>query len=94
MARRIEMSIELTKIDKNKIREKDGRKYYDIVAIETPNGKYGQWMILEKQSKEEREDKSKKGTILGNGKNYGWGESSNAGTSGSKPSPSTSIDDW
>ncbi len=90
MARKIEISIELTKIDKKKIREKDGRKFYDIVAIETPTGKYGQWMVVEKQSKEEREAKSK-GNILGNGKNFGWGD---APTSGSVTQSTPSSDDW
>lgn len=80
MAKRIEISIDLTKINKSKIREKDGRKFYNMTLIERINDKYNNnWMVVEQQSKEER-DERKNGTILGNGKNYGWGESSSSNT--------------
>lgn len=86
----IEIDIELTKIDKSKIKVKDGRKFYKMAAIET-NGKYGQWMIVESQSKEEKE-LGKRSTILGNGKNKGdWGVSSS--DTSSEPSPNISSDD-
>lgn len=92
MARRIELDIELTKIDKRKITEKNGRKFYKMTAIETPDGKYGQWMIVEKQSNEEREARTK-GTILGNGKNYGWGEGTQGSSGASPTSKAPSTDD-
>lgn len=66
----IKLSIDLTKIDKSKIREKGQAKYYDIMVIETPDGKYGDYMVVESLSQEERQQ-GKKGTILGNGKNVG-----------------------
>lgn len=81
MPRIINLQIDLEKINKDKIRVNGQYKNYDITLIETPNGKYGQWMAVEKQSKDER-DAKEKSTILGNGKNYGWDES---GSSGSKP---------
>lgn len=86
MARLIELDIDLSKINKSKITVKGDRKYYKMTAIETPNGEYGQWMIVEKQSKEER-DARKKGTILGNGKNINWGEG------GQQSSSTVSSDD-
>lgn len=75
MARKIEISIDLTKIDKSKIKNhENGSKYYNIEVVEKAEPKYGQnWTVYEKQTKEEREAK-KKGVILGNGKNYGWGD--------------------
>lgn len=87
MARIIKVQIDLAKISKEKIRVNGQYKNYDIVLIETPNGKYGQWMVAENQSKEEREsgDKAK---ILGNGKNVNWGD--NPGNS-SAPKPSSNV---
>lgn len=93
MARRIEIDIDLNKIDKSKIRvnEKDGKTYknYKMVAVEV-NGKYGNWMIVEPQKKEER-DPDKKSTILGNGKNYGWGDSGYS--QDSEPQSTVNTDD-
>jgi hypothetical protein len=86
MPRIINIQIDLAKINKEKIRVNGQYKNYDITLIETPDGKYGQWMAVEKQSKEEREAKTK-GTILGNGKNHGWGESS----APSKPTGGSSV---
>ncbi len=92
MARRIEFDLDLSKINKNKIKNGDnGQKYYKVTAIERINDKYGNnWMVVEKQTKEEYEAKQK-GTILGNGKNFGWADSSGSG--GSSPSANVSTDD-
>jgi hypothetical protein len=89
MARRIEFDLDLSKINKSKIKNGDkGQKYYKVTAIERIDDKYGNnWMVVEKQTKEEYEAKEK-GTILGNGKNFGWGESSG---SSSQPSSSTNV---
>lgn len=73
----IKIQLDLAKINKNKIRVNGKYKNYDIILIETPGGKYGDWMCKEDQSKEER-DAKKPDTILGNGKNIGW--SSQSGT--------------
>jgi len=66
----ISASIDLSKIDKNKIVPgKNGAKYYniDIIVNDTANA-YGQDVSISlPQSKEERADKAKK-TYIGNGK--------------------------
>ena len=69
MAKLISASIDLSKIDKSKIKEKDGHKYYDItIALNDEKDKYGNdCAITEGQTKEERLDKVKK-VYLGNGK--------------------------
>lgn len=94
MARRIEISIDVTKIDKAKIVEKKGKKYYNMTLIERIDDKYeNNWMVVEKQSKEER-DAKKNGTILGNGKNFGWESSGTPSNSSSQSSaPPISSDD-
>lgn len=81
MARKINCKINVKALDKNKMFVGDKGIYANITLIETPGGKYGDWMVVEDQSKEER-GTDKKSTILGNGKNHGWGET------GSKPSSS------
>ena len=71
MARKIEAKINLSKIDKRRIfTSEKGNKFLDIVIIETPGGKYGDWLITEKVSKTDY-DNGVKGNILGNGKNWG-----------------------
>lgn len=82
MARRIiQLDICVSDIDKARLNKgKNGKFYLKAVAIETPTGKYGDWMIVESISKEESES-GKKGTILGNGKNYGWGTPSSQSSS-------------
>lgn len=66
----IALNINLSKIDKSRIKIKGDAKYYDIMLIPTPDGKYGDYMAVEGISKEER-DSGKKGQILGNAKNIG-----------------------
>lgn len=64
----IAAKIDVTKIDKSKLFEgKNGAKYLDIVLIETPTGKYGDFMVVQSVTKEERAA-GKRGAILGNGK--------------------------
>ena len=70
MAKIIGASIDLTKIDKSKIKEgKNGQKYIDIsIVLNDEADKFGNTVaITEGQTKEEREAKAKK-TYLGNGK--------------------------
>lgn len=65
----ISASIDLSKIDKSRIVEKDGKKFYNLTIIvnDTPN-QYGQDVgITTEQTKEERDRKENK-TYLGNGK--------------------------
>jgi hypothetical protein len=80
MAKMIKCQINLAKIKKNKIKVNGVYKNYDIILVETPGGKYGDWMVKENSTKEER-DAGNQDNILGNGKNIGW----SSGSSSSKP---------
>ena len=64
----IEIKINVSLIDKARLYPGKKGKYLTAVLIPTPDGQYGDFMIVEGISKEEREA-GKKGTILGNGKN-------------------------
>ena len=64
----IEIKINVSLIDKARLYPGKQGKYLTAVLIPTPDGKYGDYMVVEGISKEEREA-GKKGTILGNGKN-------------------------
>lgn len=64
----ISISIDVMKIEKQRLF--DGKKgtYLDCVLIETPNNEYGNdYMVVQSVSKEEREQ-GVKGTVLGNAK--------------------------
>lgn len=63
----ISLSINVSLIDKNRLFGGKKGKYLDAVLIETPNSEYGDYMVVESISKEERLE-GKKGTILGNAK--------------------------
>lgn len=65
----ITCKLDVTKIDKSKLFKGEKGTYLDIVLIETPNGKYGDWMVCQSVSKEERAA-GVRGAILGNGKNF------------------------
>jgi hypothetical protein len=69
MASIFSASIDLSLIDKSKITEKNGKKYYNIqITLKDEADQYGQILsITENQSKEEREAKTNK-KYLGNGK--------------------------
>ncbi len=62
--------IDVTKITKSRLFKGAKGTYLDIVLIETPNSQYGDYMIVESVTKEEREA-GKKGPILGNAKILG-----------------------
>jgi len=47
--------IDVTKIDKTKLFKGSKGTYLDIVLIETPNSQYGDYMIKQSVSKEDRE---------------------------------------
>jgi hypothetical protein len=63
----ISISINVLAIEKQRLF--DGKKgtYLDCVLIPTPNSEYGDYMVVQSVSKEEREQ-GVKGPILGNGK--------------------------
>jgi len=64
----ISIKIDVTKIKKERLYKGAKGTYLDAVLIPTPNSEYGDYMIVESISKEEREA-GNKGTILRNAKN-------------------------
>lgn len=72
----ITLSIDCKLIDKSKLKpftRKDGTEalFLSLTLVETPNSQYGQWMVKQDSTKEERDAKVKS-TILGNAKTIGW----------------------
>ena len=63
----IEARIDVTKITKERLYVGEKGTYLNVKLIETPESKYGDYMIVESTTKEEYE-KGVKGTILGNAK--------------------------
>lgn len=86
MAKMIKAQLNLAKINKDKIKVNGEYKNYEIILVETPGGKYGDWMVKENSTKEER-DAGKKDNILGNGKNIGW----SSGSYSDKPKGNSSV---
>jgi hypothetical protein len=75
----IKLSIDLTKIDKSKIKEhQNGGKYYEIIVDERKEAdQYGNThTVYEGMTKEERESGKKK-NYLGNAKEYVFGQNTN-----------------
>jgi hypothetical protein len=75
MARIITASIDLTQLDKKRFKEmtrKNGNKavFCELVLIETPGGQWGDYMIKQGVTKEERQQRLEM-PIIGNGKNVG-----------------------
>ena len=98
MSKLLNLSINLSKIDKSKIIEgKTGNKYLDIdVWINDDPDQYGNDASVSiRQSKDEREAKERK-TYIGNGKKmFGWDDSQPASSPAPAPAPSASdeLDD-
>lgn len=72
----ITLSIDCKLIDKSKLKpfvRKDGTEalFLSVTLVETPNSQYGQWMVKQDSTKEERDAKVKS-IILGNAKTNGW----------------------
>ena len=63
----ISLSINVSLINKDRLFQGKKGQYMDAVLIETPNSEYGDYMIVESTTKEERAQ-GVKGTILGNAK--------------------------
>ena len=63
----INLKIDVTKITKSRLFKGEKGTYLDCSLIPTPNSKYGDYMIVEQVTKEERAQ-NVKGVILGNGK--------------------------
>lgn len=86
-------SIDLSIIDKSKITEKNGKKYYNInVIINEKENEYGQILsITENQTKEERESKIKQ-KYLGNGKLV-WSDNKTSESPKQEQSNNTKVED-
>jgi len=66
----IALKIDVKKINKERLYIGEKGTYLSCVLIPTPNSDYGDYMIVESITKQEREA-GQKGTILGNGKIIG-----------------------
>lgn len=66
----ITAKIDVTKIEKARLFKGAKGTYLDVVLIETPQSQYGDYMIVQSVTKEEREQ-GIKGPILGNAKIIG-----------------------
>lgn len=71
----ITISIDLTQLDKTRfksITRKNGNKatFCDLILFDTPNSDYGDYMVKQQVTKEEREQKVQM-PIIGNGKILG-----------------------
>ena len=71
----ITLSVDVTLIDKSRLKEvtrANGKvaKFLELVLIDTPGGQYGDYMIKQGVTREEREAR-KEMPILGNGKILG-----------------------
>jgi len=71
----IVLSVDVTQIDRNRLkvvtkRNGDVAKYLELVLIPTPGGQYGDYIVKQGVTKEERAAR-KEMPILGNGKNVG-----------------------
>jgi len=76
MSKTITLSIDCKLIDKTKLKpftRKDGTEalFLALTLVETPNSPYGEWMVKQDSTKEERDAKVKL-PILGNAKTLGW----------------------
>lgn len=63
----ITVSIDVDKLNKDKFFKGKKGTYLDLVLIETPEGKYGDYVVKQNQSKEDRES-GEQMPILGNAK--------------------------
>lgn len=59
--------IDVTKLDKSRLYKGEKGTYLNVILIPTPGGEYGDWMIKEDMTKEEREGGLQL-PILGNAK--------------------------
>jgi len=88
MARIINASIDLSKIDKARITENNGKKWYQISIIENDEAdQYGKNVSIEQgMTKEERESGAKK-VYIGSGKTVWEGKSKAKAPEAKKPNP-------
>lgn len=90
----IGISIDVTLLDETRFKEmarKNGKRavFADLILIHTPEGKYGDYMVKQSVSKEERAAKVEM-PILGNGKTL---QGASAKPKRSEPEPRKESDD-
>ncbi len=78
------VKVDVTKLDKARFFKGAKGTYCDLVLIETPNGEYGDFMVKQSVTKEERAAKIQM-PILGNAKYMGGAKSSAPAAQHSKP---------
>lgn len=90
----ITLKIDVTKLDKARFFKGEKGTYCDLILIETPNGQYGDYMVKQSVTKEERQARVEM-PILGNGKiiQTGGGRKSDPVRSRSPLPPSSPDDD-
>lgn len=82
----INCKIDVKKITKDKLFEGEKGTYLNFTLVPTPNSQYGDFMLVEDTTKEERE-KDVKGVILGNGKKFQRGDGGGKPVSSAPPLP-------
>lgn len=88
----ITVKIDVTKIDKARLFKGTKGTYLDLILIETPNGEYGDYMVKQSISKEERLANVQM-PILGNAKNMGGSRSPAPAPRGTNPAPRETSDE-
>lgn len=93
----ISISIDLSQLDKSRfktITRKNGNKatFCDLILFDTPNSEYGDYMVKQQVTKEEREAKVQM-PILGNGKVIGTGAPSRGAVTASKANDDFASED-
>ena len=84
----ITAKIDVTKIDKARLFQGQKGTYLDVVLIPTRDGKFGDYMVVQSVTKEERQA-GVRGPILGNAKEVGGGN----GNDRSAPPPRGKVKD-
>lgn len=98
----ITVKVNVSQVDKARLFKGAKGTYLDLILIETPNGEYGDFMVKQQVTKEEREAKLQM-PILGNAKWLGQksaqGQSDNQGrysaqsNAAPRPTPQENLDD-
>lgn len=82
----INCKINVETITKSKLFKGEKGTYLNFALVPTPNSQYGDFMLVEDTTKEERESGTK-GVIIGNGKKFQRGEGGGSGKASGTPLP-------
>jgi hypothetical protein len=64
----ISVKINVDKVDKSRFFKGEKGRWLDLILLETPNSKYGDYLVKHAQTKEERQGGKNNLPILGNAK--------------------------